>query len=185
MGNRGWRLPGRHIDWTQEAQVDQEWIGSPDRNFKDGSRWDPSKGSPREYVWTDDASCADADPEAFQVASPGDPEADGLVGLKLAVFNRERLEYAAQVCESCPVRQKCLDEATAGDRYWSVRGGELPLKIAGTRQERAFVPTWNNRDYEPLWSCVEHGTLYKRSYQRKDKRGREYTQVYCQQCWKG
>lgn len=185
MGNRNWKLPGMNIDWDQKAQVDQEWIGSPTRNFKDGSRWDPSVGSPREYVWTDDASCAGTDPESFTVASPGDPDAGDLVGIKLAQFNLERLEYAAQICESCPVKQTCLDESTAADRYWSVRGGELPVKVAGDRKAKANVPSWDNSDYEPLWSCAEHGTIYKRSYQRKDKKGREYTQVYCQQCWKG
>lgn len=185
MGNKGWRLPGRHIDWTQEAQVDTEWIGGPTRNFKDGSRWDPSKGSPREYVWVDDANCAGTDPEAFQVAERGDPEAGDLIGRRLLEYNRDKLEYAAQVCVNCPVRQTCLDESTAVDRYWSVRGGELPLRVAGEEKRRNQVPTWDNKEYEPAWHCPDHGTLYKRSYRRKDKKGREYTQVYCQECWKG
>lgn len=185
MANRNWKLPGQNIDWDQRAQVDQEWTGNPTRNFNDGSRWDPSMGSPREYVWVDDANCANTDPEAFQVADYGDPIAGDLKGKELLEFNRERLEYAARVCVDCPVKQTCLDESTAVDRYWSIRGGELPFKIAGEVKRRKSVPTWDNKDYEPAWHCPEHGTLFKRSYQRKDKKGREYTQVYCQECWKG
>jgi len=184
VGNKGWLPPGSHIDWSQEAQVDVEWIGGPYRNFKDGSRWDPTKGSPREYVWTDDASCAGLDPDSFTVASPGDPDAGELVGIKLAEFNREKLEYATQVCANCPVKQTCLDESTPVDRFWSVRGGELPVKVAGSRRAKNSPPTWDNKDYEESWHCAEHGTLYKRTYQRKVQ-GREFTQVYCQECWKG
>lgn len=144
-------------------------------------KYDPFGGSSREYVWTDGANCSGADPELFQVASQGDPIAGGRRNQALAKFNRERAELALAFCEGCPVKRTCLREATEADRYWSVRGGELPVRLTGSRAQQAYVPTSENSEYEEPWSCKLHGVAFRKSHLRR-ARGKEYTRVYCTEC---
>lgn len=175
-------LPGQYVDWVQEAQVDQQWIGSPDRNFKDGSDYDPSRGSGREYVWTDDAACSTADPELFQVTQKGDPEAGDMVGQRLNQYNLDKFELALTYCEECPIKQTCLDQATPMDRHWSVRGGELPTKVAGERNQRKNVPSFDYKSYVPKWECQIHGIKWVSSH-KKTRPGRpEELFYYCLEC---
>lgn len=178
MAGHKWRLPGRHIDWTQEAQVDQEWIGSPDRNFN-GSDWDWSQGSSREYVWTDEAACAEADPELFQVTQQGDPEAGDLKANALNEYNLAKFEVALAYCEGCPIKDLCLKNADPSDRHWSVRGGELPTRIAGeARAKKYTVPSFDAKSYFPRWECKIHGLKWVSSHKKKDRE--EF--FYCLEC---
>jgi len=78
-----------------------------------------------------------------------------------------------------------LDQSTEMDRQWSVRGGELPVKVAGeTRRVRAKAPTFDYSSYVPKWECDTHGIKWVSSYQ-KDRsaqgRGTE-TLYYCLEC---
>lgn len=173
-----WNHIGSTTDGLRVVQDDRQYIGGL---VSKPPKYDPLRGSPREYVWVDDANCNGVDPELFQVASQGDPEVEGLYGKQLARYNLEKAEQAMGTCEGCPVKQRCLDEATPGDLFWSVRGGELPERLAG---EKVHVPTFDITGYDEPWSCAKHGKLYKRSYQRR-KKGVEYTQVYCQVCYAG
>lgn len=182
MANQAWRLPGRHIDYAQEAQVSQQYTGSPDRNFNDGTGWDPTQGSAREYVWTDDAACSTADPELFEVSQKGDPDAGDLVGKQLTEFNMSKFEVALTYCEVCPIRQTCLDQSSESDRHWSVRGGELPTRVAGEGRNKFNVPSFDYKSYVPKWECKIHGLKWVSSHQ-KNRPGRG-TDVfyYCLEC---
>lgn len=175
MGKKKWSLPGLHLDWTQEAQVNPDWTGSG-YNFKDGSRWDPSTGSGREYVWTDDAACKGSDPEMFQLSQDGDADVVGMTRPQVREHNWAKLQSAQEICSDCSVRAVCLENATQMDRFWSVRGGELPSKLTeklGVNQ----APTWIMKGYQESWSCKLHGTEFKREYQRGEGK-----QVYCDAC---
>lgn len=65
--------------------------------------------------WRKDAACLGADPELFF----------GEVG-----FN---LEGAKAICQTCPVRQECLDFALANGEKFGLWGG---LSVKERRQER-------------------------------------------------
>lgn len=113
--------------------------------------YDPWAGTSREYVWTDDAACNDADPNLFQVSQLGDPDVpedtEGL-GMQrfLGEFNRRKVEQAKKICEGCPVRATCLKLADDSDRHWSVRGGLTPTRLTrGKKIER--IPTFPAEDY--------------------------------------
>lgn len=177
MSNRAW-VSGVYTDWTQEAQVDQQWIGSPDRNY-DGSMWDPSQGSGREYVWTDEAACRDADPELFQVAQQGDPDAGDLKAQALRDYNLAKFEVALSYCDTCPIKTDCLKQSDPSDRHWSVRGGELPTKIAGERKERNTAPSFKYDEYVPRWECKTHGLKWVSFTFKKNENRNVY---YCLEC---
>lgn len=176
MSNRDW-VRGNYKDVTQEAQVDVEWVGSPDRNF-DGSTWDWTQGASREWVWTDEAACSDADPELFQVAQRGDPGTEGMNDKAVRDYNLAKFEVALTYCEGCPIKATCLEKATASDRHWSVRGGELPVKVAGERKERGWAPSFDAAPYFPRWECKIHGLKWVSSHKKK---GREEF-FYCLEC---
>lgn len=125
------------------------------------STYDPFGGSSREYVWTDDAACAASDPRYFQVSQLGDPETaflpEGRTDL-LAKYNRAKVEVAIGICEGCPVRATCLENASTSDLHWSVRGGQTPKRLT---QRIKTVPSFPIKEYLP-WAC-------------KNCRGEEFT----------
>jgi WhiB family redox-sensing transcriptional regulator len=53
--------------------------------------------------WVDDINCAGSDPELF--------------------FDEKREGEACQVCDGCPGRVPCLEEALLFDLRWGVFGG--------------------------------------------------------------
>lgn len=177
MTNRAW-VRGVYTDWAQEAQVDQQWTGSPDRNFSDGSGWDPTAvGSGRDYVWTDEAACRAADPELFQMSQKGDPDVEGLNLREVREHNEAKFKLALSYCEGCPIRAACLENADPSDLHWSVRGGELPQRFtSGVRQKN--VPSFKFGDYQPRWECKIHGIKWVSSHKKKDRE----VFYYCLEC---
>lgn len=109
--------------------LDYEYTGSLVR-----STYDPFRGSSREYVWTDDAACNELNPGYFTYQGADDPDytpetvlvrgKTGKAGVRRS--NEIRLKKGQAVCLTCPVAQKCLDEANASDVFWTTRGGYLP-----------------------------------------------------------
>ena len=57
----------------------------------------------------EEVPCRTGDPELWFATSPG------------------AVERAKQLCQSCPVRRMCLDEAIARREPWGVWGGEIVL----------------------------------------------------------
>lgn len=62
--------------------------------------------------------CHTADPELWFAESPDD------------------VESAKRLCQACPVRRQCLDEALARREPWGVWGGELLLQGAVIPRKR-------------------------------------------------
>lgn len=117
--------------------------------------YDPSKGSPLEYVWTDDAACLWSDPELFQLSQFGDPDVEHIEvnqTARLTKFNREKVEKAKSICEGCPVRATCLKTASTSDLHWSVRGGQTPKRLDGQKA----IPNFPMNEYMP-WACKSCG----------------------------
>lgn len=149
--------PVRDLDWDYTGKLIR-------------SEYDPWRGSPREYVWTDDAACAASDPELFQVSQLGDPEADHIPAKRtdlLATYNREKIKVAIGICEGCPVRATCLATASTSDLHWSVRGGQTPKRLA----KQANIPSFPLKEYMP-WTCVQcsgekYGWHWNQGKQRK------------------
>lgn len=172
QAQREWNRGGS-ADGLNPTIDDREFVGNL---LSRAPKYDPSRGSGREYVWTDDAQCSDVDPELFQVAVQGDPEVAGMNNPQIKAYNLAKMEKARTVCDGCPVLQTCLAEAEPSDRFWSVRGGELPTKLTNKRGVNR-PPTWDMSGYDVPWSCPNHGTEFKRDYQRGEGR-----QVYCDAC---
>ena len=87
------------------------------------------------YRWQDDAVCAQTDPEIFY------PERGG--------STRE----AKAVCQGCPVREQCLEEAVANDERFGIWGGlsereRRKIKIARRGTPRRDGRGWSYPDEE-------------------------------------
>lgn len=141
--------------------------------------YDPSRGSSREHVWTDDAACKGSDPELFQLLQEGDPGAGDAKRGALIPLNRERIAKAIRICESCPIKERCLEEATPSDLYWSVRGGQTPTKFSG---EVKMVPMFKSSEWLGKPECPEHGSRSVSTRHRTDQKGSRYTSTYCGVC---
>lgn len=112
--------------------------------------YDPFKGSGREYIWQDDAACGGIDPELFMVNRMGDPEVAHIKASQaLRAHNLDKLERAKSVCEDCPVKRECLEDATSSDLHWSVRGGQTPTSLQGDklRMSRGDIPISEASEY--------------------------------------
>ncbi len=100
-----------------------------------------SKGSelsfstPRAYHWTDDAACAFQPHTLFEIATSEDRIAEGIAPsgrdtrVPLRELNEENLKRAKEICNTCPVKQACIDEAEPEDFLWTVRGGRTPTNF--------------------------------------------------------
>lgn len=118
-------------------------------------QYDPWRGSSREYMWTDDAACNGVDPKYFTYQDKEDrdyaPERGRYNGgkvreLSVRQSNMIRLLKGQKVCLSCPVAQRCLDEADASDMFYTVRGGYLPaiLENPGANKPKRDMSQWLN-----------------------------------------
>lgn len=128
----------RDLDWSYQAPLVR-------------SSYDPFRGSSREYVWTDDAACNGLDPSYFnyQLADDLDYQPEtvlvrgktGKAGVRRS--NEIRLKKGQVACLTCPVAQKCLDEATASDVFWTTRGGYLPAFLENPGADYPKVSTFD------------------------------------------
>lgn len=64
------------------------------------------------WEWQYDGACRDADPESFFL----EPNMRGL-------NKRNREVDAIKICNTCPVKQECLDHALSVPEYFGVWGG--------------------------------------------------------------
>lgn len=92
--------------------------------------------------WRDKAICVTRDPEDFTYVESGN---GGMGELKQ---NKDRLLEAADFCLDCPVMFECLDSATLNERFWTVRGGELPTIMNAGVRKRDY-PNAEIREYLP------------------------------------
>lgn len=82
--------------------------------------------------WTAGASCASMAIERFTVSRVGDPEVSHLKTTQaVGTYNRKKFKDAVEVCNSCPVRQECAEDASEADLYWTMRGGLTPTYYEG------------------------------------------------------
>lgn len=72
----------------------------------------------------DEALCLNMDSRYFIV-----PDTDQLLPSERTLLLAEvkpDLAEGVKICLSCPIRDICLATSTAGDRHWTVRGGQWP-----------------------------------------------------------
>ena len=79
--------------------------------------------------WTKSALCAETDPEAFF------PE------------KGESTSVARQVCNACPVREECLNDALARDEQFGVWGGHSVVERRKIARERGIKQSAKKRIY--------------------------------------
>lgn len=85
--------------------------GSPAQSRPDWAAPTPDAGSATNS-WQEHASCRQHDPELFFAL-------DG----ERAAARAEREAKAKAICETCPVRRPCLDQALAGGEKHGIWGG--------------------------------------------------------------
>lgn len=95
-----------------------------------------------EFQWQEDAACRFQPHTLFEIASADDAIAEGIVPdgndpqNELTDLNVANFERAVQICNTCPVKQTCLDEANPDDFLWTIRGGKLPINFNPNKQGR-------------------------------------------------
>lgn len=100
-----------HADGLTNEQIGHQLEMSTDQVRTVLSQPKPKLHDPPSYWWSDNAACAGMDTEVFFPKSRG----RGTVALKLK---------AMQICRGCPVRQRCLESATAHYEQNGVWGGK-------------------------------------------------------------
>lgn len=83
-------------------------------------------------VWQDDAACGSLDPELFSIDERPSKQRD------------LEVQQALAACNGCPVRAACLETSNEMDRYFTVRGGQVPGIVAGTK-----VPAYTKLAAQP------------------------------------
>ncbi|PQM51801.1 WhiB family transcriptional regulator [Mycolicibacter virginiensis] len=82
-------------------------------------------------VWTDQAPCAQTDPDAFF------PDKGGTT------------RHAKTVCRACPVRAECLQYALDNDERYGVWGGLSERELRRVRAGENVIPTAGARGGRP------------------------------------
>lgn len=77
------------------------------------------------YIWQDDAACAFKGAGLFEYN-------DKLTKAE----NQQRSDQAVAICQSCPVRQDCLESADYADLQWTIRGGKPFGQLSSATIER-------------------------------------------------
>jgi hypothetical protein len=110
--------------------------------------------------WRLNAACADRDPDLFF------PTETSMRGYR----------YARSICESCPVRQACLDEAMAEEAgksqalRFGMRGGLTPAERAipeGNHGTTAGESAHRRRGEKACPACLEAGAIYRSEWRRR------------------
>ena len=101
-----------------------------------------------DLVWRDDAACIGADPRLFTDPRPESGDA----------------RRAVEICQTCPVRQPCLDaalqiEAAADIGIWGGTTAQARLRLRRERHRAALHadsrPLIHQRPFEPLAAKAE------------------------------
>lgn len=84
-----------------------------------------NKDSEDEY-WESRANCGGAAYELFEYQDLDSPMTTGMDYRQRIAFNSMNFDRAIELCVECPVMLICGEKATDEEKYWTVRGGELP-----------------------------------------------------------
>lgn len=96
--------------------------------------------------WAQEAACKGMNPDLFAMLMLDDEAAAPAGGSKyrLSLLNKERVASAQMVCETCPIKRECVENATPADLHWTVRGGQAPAAMFATNRSNvpsaSFVP---------------------------------------------
>lgn len=93
-----------------------------------GSRHNPflSPDTLSEEGWEAKANCVGKAFELFEYQEKDSPLAVDMNHKQRMDFNDANFHMASEICIECPVMLKCGAEATRTEKYWTVRGGEIP-----------------------------------------------------------
>jgi len=80
----------------------------------------------REDAWQEQANCKNKAFELFEYQEKDSPLAKDMNFQERQEFNVANFELAAEICIECPVFLQCKESASADDKYWTVRAGEMP-----------------------------------------------------------
>lgn len=91
---------------------------------------------PKKWIWQDDAACAFQPPGLFELTAAGDPAALDDSANELQDLNKTNLAAAQEVCNTCPVWDRCYSSAEEADFEWTMRAGIMPTRLNETPQGR-------------------------------------------------
>ncbi len=164
------------------------WGYTYDEVMEVRAKWTPFGESSHEYMWQDDAACEGVDPAESFMDEAGDEQYDGMstrtIRPKLVAVNLPRYEkFKSTYCDNCPVLERCASEAQSSDKYWSVRGGEMPtlLQLQMEKGSKIYAPAFDRSDYFE-WSCPQHGREFLGWKDRKKADGTPYKAEICVRC---
>ncbi len=80
-------------------------------------------------MWADRANCKNKAFELFEYQDHESPLTKDMTRPERIEMNQANFDRAGEICIECTVFFECLASATAEDRDWTVRGGEVPLKF--------------------------------------------------------
>lgn len=164
------------------------WGYTYDEVMEVRAKWTPFGESAHEYVWQDDAACEGVDPDESFMDEASDEQylhigkkvrRQALVAVNLPRYEKFKSNY----CDTCPVMETCAREAQDSDKFWSVRGGEMPgiLQLQMTPGSKIYSPAFDRSDYFE-WSCPQHGREFLGWKNRKNAKGEEYRAEICVRC---
>ena len=152
------------------------------------AKWSPFGSSAHEYVWQEDAACGGVDLEESFMSESSDPEFEGVgrrdIRSALVAVNLPRYqEFKANYCDGCPVLEQCLENSQVSDKFWSVRGGEMPgiLREQMGDSKKIYIPPFDMTEYKE-WTCSVHGRKNLKYKTRVRKSGEEYRAPFCGVC---
>lgn len=97
--------------------------------------------------WHAEAACSMYSWYLFELVDYDNSIAKGLTFAQLWSFNQRNHELGRSICDTCPVRARCLKEATNEDLRWTMRGGEGPKSTIGQTGD-SRVPRCAHRKFE-------------------------------------
>lgn len=83
----------------------------------------------REPAWQEQANCKGKAFELFEYQEKDSPLTEGMKYKQRIAFNRTNFQLAEEICIECPVMLICGSSATAEEKMWTVRGGEIPTRF--------------------------------------------------------
>lgn len=82
---------------------------------------------PKDHVqWEERANCKGKAFELFEYQEKDSPLCEGMVYKERMAFNTANFQLAEEICIECPVFFECGANATAEEKQWTVRAGEIP-----------------------------------------------------------
>lgn len=80
--------------------------------------------------WAERANCVGHPAQLFEYQEKDSPLTSGMTNKVRIAFNAHNFVKAEEVCIECPVFFECGENASTEDKFWTVRQGQAPGRLA-------------------------------------------------------